>query len=196
MFIVMIGPPGVGKGTQCKRLVNRLGIPHVSTGDMLREARKSVSHGEDLLAHMDRGRLVSDEVVTELVERRLELPDCQNGCLFDGFPRTIQQAETLDKILGKHGKSVGLAIEMSGDDKLLVQRMLKRAVEEQRPDDTVETLTRRLEIYQRETVPVAKYYEERGLLCQVSGIGTPDEVSLTIRQQIRDNGGKYRENSS
>jgi adenylate kinase len=196
MFIVMMGPPGVGKGTQCKRLMDRLVIPHVSTGDMLREARQLASFGDDDLTHMDRGRLVSDEVVTKLVKKRLQSSDCKNGCIFDGYPRTIKQVESLDRMLNERGQTVDVAIQLSGEDEILVQRMLVRAAEEQRPDDTVNTLTRRLDVYQRQTMPVAEYYARHGLLHLVDGMGTPDEVSRIIMREIGGMNENCKENPS
>ena len=178
-----MGPPGVGKGTQCKRLVQSLQIPHISTGDMLRQTRLSLPDS-DHLSTMDGGNLVSDDVATELVQRRIRLPDCQNGCLFDGYPRTTNQAEALEEALAQRSAGVHVAVKLEGDEDELARRMLKRSQEEDRPDDTVETLKRRMEVYAQQTLPVAKYYAQQGLLRQVDGMGTPDEVFLAIRREI------------
>lgn len=185
MFVVIMGPPGVGKGTQCKRLVQWLNIPHVSTGDMLREARKALPPS-DVLARMDGGNLVADEVAIDLVRRRLELPDCHRGCLLDGFPRTTAQAEALDEMLAERGRQVAVAVKLDGDDDQLIQRMLSRATKENRPDDTVETLARRMEVYRQQTLPVAQYYQRQGVLRSVNAGGTPDEVFVAIQAAIPD----------
>ena len=183
VFLVIMGPPGVGKGTQCKRLVQWLGIPHVSTGDMLRETRRSLPDS-DQLSRMDGGNLVADSVATELVQKRLELLDCQDGCLFDGYPRTTNQAESLATTLEARDKAIHVAVKLEGDEDELVRRMLKRAEEENRPDDTVETLRRRMEVYLERTLPVAEFYARCGLLRPVDGMGSPDDVFAAIQREI------------
>lgn len=183
MFVVVMGPPGVGKGTQCKRLVQWMQVPHVSTGDLLRETRQSLPNSAPLFL-MDSGNLVSDSVATELVQQRLSLPDCQVGCLLDGYPRTANQAVSLKEMLALRGEVVRIVVKLEGSEDELIRRMLKRAKEENRPDDTLETLQRRMEVYARQTLPVAKYYTEQGLLRVVDAMGTPDEVFAAIHREI------------
>jgi len=177
MLIVFLGPPGVGKGTQSRRLVDHLGVPHVSTGEMLRDAKlRGNELSREASESMDAGQLVSDELVLQLVARRLEKDDCQQGCLFDGFPRTLIQAESLDKLLAERQTRLGVVLELRGDDDELLARMLRRAKIENRPDDTRETVGKRMRVYAERTAPLVEYYDHQGLLDVVDAMGTPDEV--------------------
>jgi adenylate kinase len=181
MFIVFLGPPGVGKGTQCRRLVAHLQIPHVSTGDMLRAAKRTGSPDSMAAAHkMDTGHLVSDELVLKLVEQRLTQPDCHRGCLFDGFPRTLVQAEALDKLLEKRQTPLDLVLELRGNEQELVRRMLRRAELEHRSDDTPETVANRMRVYDSQTSPLVAYYAQQQRLATIDALGTPDEVFQRI----------------
>lgn len=177
MFIIFIGPPGAGKGTQTRRLTRHLNIPHISTGAMLRDARKD----ENVLARqvaelLDQGRLLPDELVVKIVQRRLEADDCRQGCLFDGFPRTLAQARALEQLLQARGQQIDRALEMRVPEAELVQRMLARAKLEGRSDDTPETIKRRFHVYQAETVPLLSFYERRHLLKTIDAVGEQDEV--------------------
>jgi adenylate kinase len=185
MRLVFIGPPGAGKGTQSRRLLDYLGIPHLSTGEMLRQA---IAHGksEGLVAehYMTKGQLVPDEIVMRIVEHRLYQPDCAKGCLFDGFPRTIKQAEQLDELLARAGTPLDLVIELKADDEELMRRMLYRSKVERRTDDTPETIAKRSDVYTRQTAPLLDYYRKNGLLVTVNAMRSPDEVFAEIKAAV------------
>ena len=185
MFVILIGPPGCGKGTQSKRLVDRLGIPHLSTGDMLRAAKnQNTPLGAKVAECIDQGRLVSDDLIMQIVEQRLAGPDCRQGCLFDGVPRTIAQAESLDQLLAQRNAAIDVVLELRVDRQELLRRMLRRAQIEGRADDNEETIRRRMEVYAAETKPLIDYYQQRGKLRTVDGIGTPDEVFERIEKHL------------
>jgi adenylate kinase len=178
MLIVFIGPPGSGKGTQAARLVDYLAVPHLSTGDMLRLAVAQQTHvGKHAAPYLDAGTLVPDAVVVEIVADRLVQPDCARGCLLDGFPRTLGQAVALDDHLAKRGKKVSVTLEL----RIGADELLKRLLARKRADDTVETITRRLEVYRLETEPILSHYERQGVLRTIDATGTPDEVFARIR---------------
>ena len=185
MFVVFIGPPGSGKGTQSKRLVERLGVPHLSTGELLRAAKKQDSAVGRLAAQfMDQGLLVPDDVVLRLVREELDRPQFSDGCLFDGFPRTVEQARSLDEALSERGTPLGVVIELAADEQELTQRMLNRARKEGRADDTPETIRERMSTYSTKTSPVLDYYRGTGRLLSIDAIGTPDEVFERIWRGI------------
>ncbi|MBC7855754.1 MAG: adenylate kinase [Pirellulaceae bacterium] len=185
MFLVFIGPPGAGKGTQSKRLLEYLRIPHFSTGEMLRAAKHQDSDLGRLAAqYMDGGSLVPDDVVMGMVLERLKEPDCAGGCLFDGFPRTLQQARALDAALKARGTPLDAVIELKGDEKELISRMHKRAVAEQRVDDNPAVIAQRMDVYTRQTSPLLGYYEKQGLLHSVDAMGSPDEVFSQIKNGL------------
>jgi adenylate kinase len=185
MLIVFIGPPGAGKGTQSKRLLDYLKIPHLSTGEMLRAAKEANTPLGRLAAqYMDEGRLAPDPLVLSIVEERLNQPDYARGCLFDGFPRTIQQATSLDETLHKRGTPIDVVLELRGDESTLINRMLKRAAAEKRVDDNPQTITQRMDVYKRQTEPLIDYYSKRGTLLTIDAMGSPDEVFERIRAQI------------
>lgn len=185
MLLVFIGPPGAGKGTQCKRLIDYLGVPHLSTGELLRRAFEQESPlGIMADSYMKHGRLVPDPLVMSIVGERLDSPDCRNGCLFDGFPRTIGQAESLDIYLKDRGTPLDVVLELRVDEKVLVERMIQRAKIEHRPDDTPETIANRMQVYKSQTMPLLNYYAQRGLLETVDGLGTTDEVFGRIKTII------------
>jgi adenylate kinase len=185
MLIVFIGPPGAGKGTQSKRLIDYLGVPHLSTGDLLRRAHDENSPlGVMADSYMKQGRLVPDPLVMSIVGERLDKPDCAKGCLFDGFPRTIGQAESLDIHLRDRGTPLDAVLELKVDEDALVRRMIERAKIEHRPDDTPETIANRMQVYRLQTMPLLAYYAQRGLLDTIDGNGTPDAVFARIKSVV------------
>jgi adenylate kinase len=185
MLIVFIGPPGAGKGTQAKRLLDYLGIAHLSTGEMLRQARSAGGSLGNLAAqYMDGGRLVPDPLVLALVAEKLQEAQYAAGCLFDGFPRTLQQARSLDESLARRGTPLNLALEMRADENELIARILRRAAAEKRADDNPQTIAHRMEVYRQQTSPLIDYYRFQGILSVIDAIGTPDEVFERIKAAV------------
>lgn len=181
MYIVMIGPPGSGKGTQSERLVQEFDLPHLSTGEVLREAmREETQLGRAATKYMESGQLVPDELVFNIVRERLQEVDCRDGVLLDGFPRNVHQADLLQAFLDERGTPLDLAVALEVDRDELIRRMLAR----HRPDDTPETIAQRLEVYHAETAPVLDYYRRRDLLLTVNGMQSPDEVYRDILEGI------------
>ncbi|WP_022854357.1 adenylate kinase [Thermodesulfatator atlanticus] len=204
MNIVFLGPPGAGKGTQAKMIAEKFGIPQISTGDMFREhLSKGTELGKKAKEYMDKGALVPDEIVLGMVEERLKQPDCEKGFILDGFPRTLPQAEALDKLLEKLGKKIDYAILIDVPDEELVKRltgrrtckkcgmmyhvMFKPPKEEgkcdvcggelyQRADDNEETVKNRLKVYHEQTEPIVQYYEKKGVLYRIDGMGSIEEI--------------------
>jgi adenylate kinase len=184
MYIVMMGRPGVGKGTQAKRLAEHQRAQHIATGDLLRDARRDGTPlGLRAAELMDRGDLVPDELVMGLVRERLQDAELV-GCIFDGIPRTLEQGKMLDELLAEFDSHVGLAIELEADEEEVTGRMLKRAELEGRADDTPETIKHRMAVYAEQTHPLVEYYRERGVLAELDGLGTPDEVFGRIRDCV------------
>ena len=183
--LLLLGPPGAGKGTQALRLVERLGIPQVSTGDMLRAA---VAAGSELglraKSYMDAGKLVPDELVIGVAEERLGRPDAKHGFILDGFPRTTAQAEALDRMLPKLGASLERCVVLSADPELLVKRLLRRAELEGRSDDNEHAIRERMREYVEKTKPLIEYYRGRGVLREVDGVGSVEEVARRIEQAL------------
>jgi adenylate kinase len=181
MRIVFIGPPGAGKGTQAHRMEAHLGIIHLSTGDMLRDALEAKSAlGQQASKYIHTGKLVPDEVVIGIVGERLGQPDCAKGCLFDGFPRTVPQAIALDKILAARGHSIDLVLELKVDRENLIERLLARG----RNDDQMETIGERFREHDRLTEPLLDYYRKRGILRQIDGDAPPEKVFQQILATI------------
>jgi adenylate kinase len=179
--LILTGPPGSGKGTQAKRLVEKYGIPQISTGDILREAVKSGSEiGKRAKAIMDSGELVPDEVVIEIVRQRLARPDCKPGCVLDGFPRTRGQAVALDAILKEQGREPARVIALVVADAELRRRILSRG--EGRADDTDEAVTKRLDVYRRDTEPVLAHYAKS--VAKIDGVGSMDDITARITKAI------------
>jgi len=183
MNIILFGAPGAGKGTQAKRLVEARGLVQLSTGDMLRAA---IDAGTELGLRakeiMDRGDLVSDEIILGMIAERMDSPDCANGVILDGFPRTVAQAEGLDAMLEQRGLALDHVIEISVDEDALFARIKNRAAETggSRADDNAETLRKRLAVYHENTAPLLPYYDGKGLLKTVDGMNSIDEVGQAI----------------
>lgn len=185
MNIILLGPPGAGKGTQAKALVDNHGVVQLSTGDMLRAAVASGSElGRQAKAVMDAGKLMPDEIMVEIISARIAEPDCTNGFILDGFPRTTAQADALDKMLEEKGLPLDHVIEIAVNDAVLIDRINARVAEtpeaERRDDDNAETLKHRLDVYHEQTAPILPYYEARGMLKRVDGMQPIDEVSKQI----------------
>jgi adenylate kinase len=181
MRIIFIGPPGVGKGTQSARLVEHLRIPHLSSGDMLRQAVQDQTEvGRSAQEYLSAGELVPDDVVVQILSERLAAPDCRRGCLLDGFPRTLGQAEALGEVLDQTGQPLDAVITLEVDQDELVRRLAGRG----RQDDKPETVRARLQVYQDRTAPLLDYYDRQGLLIQIDGTGTPDEVFARIKAAL------------
>lgn len=213
MILVLLGPPGAGKGTQAKRIEQRYGIVQLSTGDMLRSAVASGSElGKQAKDVMDAGRLMPDDIMTDIIADRIDRPDCANGFILDGFPRTRAQAEALDALLARKGLNLDRVIELKVDEQALIERVTGRfacarcgagyhdrfqpprqpgvcdvcgSTEfTRRADDTAETVRSRLEAYRGQTAPILPYYKERGTLVEVDGMADIDEVAGQIEQVL------------
>ncbi len=191
MNLVLFGPPGAGKGTQAKLLTEARGLPQLSTGDMLRAAIAAGTElGLNAKAIMDRGNLVSDDIVIGIIAARLDRPDAANGAVFDGFPRTIAQAEALDRLLESRGQKIDRAIELKVNDEALIRRSESRVKEmlatgqTPRTDDTPETLRNRLGVYYKNTAPLIAYYRNQGKLKTVDGMAAIPEVARSIAAVI------------
>ena len=189
MRMILLGPPGAGKGTQAVRLVERLGIPQLSTGDMLRAAvAAGTPVGLKAKAVMDRGELVSDEIVVGIIADRIEEADARQGFILDGFPRTVAQAEAFDAMLTEKGLKLDAVIEFKVNEAELVDRIVRRAREPEarggpvRKDDNPGVFKPRLEAYRSQTAPLSAYYQRKGMLKTVDGMKSVDEVTAAIRE--------------
>ncbi len=181
--LILMGPPGAGKGTQAKGLAKHFGIPQIATGDILREAVASGSGtGQRAKEIMERGDLVPDELVIEIARERLAWDDCAPGFVLDGFPRTARQAEALDAILAERGREPVRVVALVVAEEELVRRILSRG--EGRPDDNEESLRNRLQVYRRETAPVLEHYREA--LIEVEGVGDIDQIATAIVAAVTD----------
>jgi adenylate kinase len=194
MRLILLGPPGAGKGTQAKSLIDSYGIPQLSTGDILRAAIKAKTPmGLEAKAVMDRGDLVSDEVVNGIVSERLDAEDARSGFILDGFPRTIPQAEALAEMLVEKGMALDAVIEITADAETLTRRIVNRARENAaqgaRADDNEDVIRNRLSVYREQTAPLVEHYRGKGLLITVDGMAPVEEVTVAIRRAVEDNGG-------
>jgi adenylate kinase len=190
--LILLGPPGAGKGTQAKILQDRFGLVQLSTGDMLRGAvAAGTAAGKAAKDVMDSGGLVSDDIVLAILRDRMAEPDCAAGVIFDGFPRTIAQAEALDALLAETGAQLDAVIELEVDDSALVQRILNRAEQARaagqpvRADDNAETLGQRLAAYHAQTAPLIDYYAARGTLSKIPGMGDMDEIADALATIVK-----------
>ncbi|MCR4267641.1 adenylate kinase [Nitratireductor sp. ZSWI3] len=191
MRLILLGPPGAGKGTQAQRLVEKHGIPQLSTGDMLRAAvNAGTDVGKRAKAVMDAGELVSDEIVNAIVAERIDQPDCANGFILDGYPRTLAQADAVAAMLAERGLRLDATIELVVDDDALVGRIVKRAQEAvaagqtPRKDDNPDVFEDRLREYYKKTAALIGYYHAKGLLRRVDGMATIDEVTAEIERVL------------
>ncbi|KYF84933.1 adenylate kinase [Sorangium cellulosum] len=204
MILVLVGPPGAGKGTQAKLLCARFSIPQISTGDMLREAKRAGTLEKRYLDIMDSGGLLPDEAVIGLIDRRTAEPDCSTGFLLDGFPRTVPQADALDALLAKGGSGIDAVIQLDVPRPLLEERLIHRRTDkrsgqiyhlvynppppgaelEHRADDRPEAVGKRLDAYEAMTAALLPFYEQKELLRRVDGVGTPVEVTQRVMSAL------------
>jgi adenylate kinase len=202
MVIILIGPPGSGKGTQAKFLIEHFGIPQLSTGDMLRAAKKAGTLPKELVEQMDRGGLVPDEVVIDLIDKRIDAADCKPGFLLDGFPRTVPQAEALQALLARRGQKLDAVIQLDVPRGLLEERLIHRRTDkrtgqiyhlvysppppgaeahlEHRADDLPQAVGKRQDTYEAMTAALLPHYEAKGLLRRVDGVGKPEEITARV----------------
>jgi len=214
MHLILFGPPGAGKGTQAERIAKKMGIPHISTGDMFREAAaKKTELGFKVKEYMDKGELVPDDIVVRVVEERLKQSDCEKGFLLDGFPRTVFQAEVLDRILERLNRKVDAVINLEVGEEEIIRRLSNRRVCRvcgavyhlifnppkvqgrcdkcggelyQRDDDREEAIKRRLKVYLEQTKPLIEYYRKKGILVDVDGNKSIGEVEKSIEQILKE----------
>ena len=185
MFIVLLGAPGSGKGTQGKILAERLGLPKITTGDLLRAAVKDGTPlGKEAKKYMDDGKLVPDAVVLNMIKAELAKPDGQQGAVFDGFPRTAPQAELVDRTLGERAQRLNHILLFDVPEDELVRRLMARAEREGRSDDTPEAVKTRLQVYQRDTAPLIAHYAQRGVVRRVPGTGSVEDIATEIQRVI------------
>jgi adenylate kinase len=185
MNVILLGPPGCGKGTQGTILAQRLGAPRVSTGDLLRTAvREGTSLGKTAKTYMDQGLLVPDDVIVGLIEEVVGSEQARAGLIMDGFPRTPAQAEAVERLLAARKMKVDKVVNFEVPDEELVRRMMVRAAQEGRADDTPEAFQQRLVVYREQTAPLVDYYRKRGKLVNVPGMGTVDEIAERVNQAV------------
>ena len=191
--VLLLGPQGSGKGTQAKLISNTYGIPHIATGDMIREIKElDTDLGREVKAVYDAGELVDDDMMIRLIDSRLDRGDTLPGFVLDGFPRTMPQAEALDDLLGRLGRDLDVVLEFQvADRQTLLERLLRRAADESRSDDTPEAIQRRLELYDRETAPLVEYYRStRGNVVGIHADRTIEGVFAEVRQALDQVGAR------
>ncbi len=185
MFLLILGAPGSGKGTQGKILAQRLGLVKITTGDILRAAVKAGTPlGVEAKKYMDAGKLVPDALILDLIKAELDKPDAKDGAVFDGFPRTAAQAELVDQVLGARGQRLSQVLLLDVTEEELVRRLHGRATLEGRTDDTPETVRTRLQVYQQDTAPLVAHYVPRGVVHRVPGTGTVEQIAEEIKRII------------
>jgi len=189
MNLILLGPPGAGKGTQAKRLEERHGVKQLSTGDMLRaEIAEGTALGSEAKKLIDAGQLVPDGIMIEMISNRIAQPDCRNGFILDGFPRTVPQAEALDRMLAEKGLALDAVIEIKVDEEVLFGRIENRARETAgnvRSDDNADVLRKRLAVYHEQTAPILPYYRDKGVLQTVDGMQDIEEVTRQIETILK-----------
>ena len=188
MNIILFGPPGAGKGTQAQMLVSEFGMVQLSTGDMLRAAIAAETElGLKAKSIMDAGQLVSDDIMIGMIAERMDAPECANGVILDGFPRTLPQAEALDAMFAEKGITLDKVIEIVVDEAALFDRIEKRAAETggARGDDNAEVLAKRLKVYHENTAPVLPYYRKQGSFVQIDGMQSIDEVGKQLKAALQ-----------
>ncbi|MFZ9987037.1 MAG: adenylate kinase [Candidatus Nanopelagicales bacterium] len=186
MRLLIMGPPGAGKGTQAVFIAGALGVPHISTGDIFRaNVSAGTPLGEEAQRYMDAGEYVPDSITNAMVRDRISHEDCSPGFLLDGYPRTLEQVTELDMMLEADGLRLDRVVELTVDTDEVVARLLKRAQDQGRADDTAEVIRRRLEVYFEQTAPLVAVYSERGILAEVDGMGEVPEVSERILTVLR-----------
>lgn len=189
--LLIVGPPGAGKGTQAVRIAERYGVPAISTGDIFRaNIKEQTELGQQVSAILDRGELVPDSLTNDLVADRLSQADAEGGYLLDGYPRTTGQVEFLESVNSQRGQRVDAVIRLVADTEEVVTRLRKRAEEQGRSDDNEETIRHRLEVYERETAPLLELFAQRGLIVEVDGLGEIDEVTERILSALSERGLK------
>jgi adenylate kinase len=187
MRLILMGPPGAGKGTQAKVVASKFGVPAISTGDIFRtNVAKGTALGIQAKKYMDAGEYVPDEVTNLMVRERIDEPDAEKGFLLDGYPRTLVQVEDLDGMIRFTGHQLDAVVVLTVDSEAIVARLLKRAQTEGRADDTEEVIRRRLEVYAEQTAPLLSVYRDRGLLFEVDGLGEVDQVTGRIMDALED----------
>lgn len=184
--LVMLGPPGSGKGTQAALLTEKYGIPHIATGDIFRaQADSGTPLGAQVKAYMDRGELVPDSLVVDIIRHRLSQPDAQHGFVLDGFPRTVPQAQALDALLAELNRPLDAVLYLQVDRQSLIQRMTHRAQVEQRSDDQPDVIRHRIDVFLEQTTPLIDYYRRQGKLRLIDGTQPPEAVASAIDAVLR-----------
>ena len=187
--LLLIGPPGAGKGTQAVRLAEAFGIPAISTGDIFRSnVRNETPLGKLAKTYMDAGDNVPDSLTNDLIRHRLEEQDAEDGFLLDGYPRTTDQVRELDEFLAGHGAALDAVLELVADPDVVVERLRKRAIDQGRSDDDESVVRHRMDVYREQTAPLIDIYDGRDVLVKIDAIGAPDEVTARITEALADRG--------